>query len=102
MRKFVKGNLTTIVEDNDQRIEAYKAAGWNEVPFRSDRTPTETAILLKKTIKDVHESEPKQDGKKPKATAHGKKINDAVKANKNAAAQSEPVDDGLIVKGGKK
>ena len=105
MKKFIKGKLTTIVEDDDQRIPEYKAAGWKEVAYAgAEKEPTPATELLEKTLKDANASEPKTGGKSRKSRKAGvtdKKVNDAIKANILAAAQGEPIDDGLISKEGK-
>jgi len=102
MKKFIKGKLTTIVEDDDQRIPEYKAAGWKEVAYAgAEKEPTPATELLEKALEDATASEPKKGGKRRKAGATDKKVNDAIKANILAAAQGEPIDDGLISKEGK-
>ena len=102
MKKFFKGKLTTIVEDDDQRIPEYKAAGWKEVSYAgAEKEPTPATELLEKALEDANASEPKRGGKSRKAGATDKKVNDAIKANTLAAAQGEPIDDGLISKEGK-
>jgi hypothetical protein len=99
MRKFVKGNLHTVVDDNDRRVADYIASGWTEVALDEPKSTPATEVL-EKALKDANESEPAKIGKKRKAGATDKKVNAAIKANTRAAAQSEPIDDGLI-KGGK-
>ena len=97
MKKFVKGDLETIVEDNDRRIPAYIAHGWKETEL-PEKTLDECDKQLNKAIDDVVESEgtpSKKNRKKPT-----KKVNDAIKATTTAATESEAVDDGLLKKEG--
>lgn len=102
MKKFIKGKLTTVVEDDDQRIPEYKAAGWKEVAYTgAEKESTPATELLEKALEDANASEPKTGGKRRKAGATDKKVNDAIGANALAAAQGEPIDDGLISKEGK-
>ncbi len=85
MKTFTKGNLTTVVDDDDRRIPAYLASGWKE---------TETA---EKPKDDANASESKgKGGKKGKNAAPDKKVNDAIAAAKTAEAELDTVDDGLI------
>ncbi len=101
MKTFVKGKLKTVVEDNDRRIPQYLASGWKEegtTPKQQDDADKRTG----KAIDDVNASEDEKKGKgKGKAAAPDQKVNDAIKANANAASESEEVDDGLLKKGGK-
>jgi hypothetical protein len=99
MKKFTKGTLTTLVEDDDRRIAGYRANGWKEEAIKPT-VPTDAADkTLAKSIKDANASEPRKGGKKASAT--DKKVNAAIKANTAAAAESEAVDDGLTSKEGK-
>ncbi len=114
MKKFVKGKLETIVEDNDRRIPEYLANGWKEAPL--DKTPKGNGeqSATDKALDDVANSEgandtPKGNGKNNRGAKAGKsgkpnatdqKVNDAIAANSNAAAEGEAVDDGLEEKGG--
>lgn len=97
MKKFTKGALETIVDDDDRRIPEYLANGWKEAPL--PKKPQDAADeQLDKAMTDVENSEgggTKKGSKKP-----AKKVNDAIKANTAAAAESEAVDDGLIKKEG--
>ncbi len=107
MKTFTKGSLTTVVEDNDRRIPQYLESGWKETgthPKQED----EADKRIGKAIDDVNASEDEKKGKSGsktnskggKAAAPDKKVNDAIKANANAASESEEVDDGLLKKGG--
>lgn len=105
MRKFVKGKLETVVEDNDRRIPDYLANGWKET---TPKAPTDEGekSATDKALQDVVNSEggnepPKGKGKGGKAgkpdkpNENDQKVNDAINANSTAAAESEAVDDGL-------
>ena len=102
MKTFTKGSLTTVVEDNDRRIPQYIANGWKETgttPKQKDDADERTG----KAIDDVNASEGEDKGEKKgkgKAAATDKKVNDAIKANANAASEGEAVDDGLLKKEG--
>lgn len=105
MKKFTKGNIETVVEDDDRRIPEYKANGWKEVPLTG--APDTDEAALNKALGDVQESEKstadkgkgKSKGKNAKANTKSpeldKKVNEAVEANSAAAAESGEVDDGL-------
>lgn len=95
MKKFIKGTLSTIVEDDDRRIADYRASGWTEDEI-IPAVPTAADKKLAKAIKDANDSEP---GKKKKNAAPDKKVNDAIKANNAASAEIDAVDDGLITEG---
>lgn len=102
MRKFVKGKLETVVEDNDRRIPDYLAKGWEEV---TPKAPTTNGgqSATDKALEDVANSEngnatPKGKGGKGKTgkpSKTDKKVNDAIDANSNAAAEGDAIDDGL-------
>ena len=105
MRKFVKGKLETVVEDNDRRIPDYLANGWTETTPKAPKTDGEQSAT-EKALQDVANSEggndtPKGKGKSGKGGKTGKpnetdqKVNDAINANANAAGESEAVNDGL-------
>ncbi len=108
MRKFVKGKLETTVEDNDRRIPDYLANGWKEV-----KAPTGNGAqsATDKALDDVANSEggnktakskgngKNKGGKGGKPSKTDQKVNDAINANSNAAAESEAVDDGLETDG---
>lgn len=121
MRTFVKGDLKTVVEDNDRRIEAYLANGWKEeiaapseteTPANSgepNETPEENAA--NKGLNDAtangsapqgetaDNGKPKRNrGKRSGVNVDDKKVNDAIQANSNAATESNEVDDGLFNK----
>ncbi len=100
MKTFTKGSLTTVVEDNDRRIPQYIANGWKETgttPKQKDEADERTG----KAIDDVNASAGGKKGKgKGKAAAPDKQVNDAIKANANAASEGEEVDDGLLNKEG--
>ena len=101
MKKFTKGALVSIVEDDDSRIPGYKAEGWKEEKYEGKaKKPNEQEKLLEGALSDANDSEPAKGGKKQKAGATDKKVNAAIKAKATAAAESEAVDDGLT-KGGK-
>lgn len=94
MRKFTKGGIESIVDDNDSRIPAYLANGWKEEAVKAK--PTDVAdAQTDKALADVAKSEGKTNGK-GKGKTTGKKVNDAIKANSTASAEAEPVDDGLL------
>ena len=108
MRKFVKGKLETVVEDNDRRIPDYLANGWTETTPKAPKSEGEQSAT-DKALQDVANSENggneppkgKGKGKGGKAGKPGtpnetdQKVNDAINANSNAAAESGAVDDGL-------
>lgn len=98
MKRFIKGTLETVVEDDDRRIPAYLANGWTEAEL-TKKPQDEADQQLDKAMTDVEESEGAADNgsgsKKPT-----KKVNDAIEANAAAAAESEAVDDGLLKKKG--
>lgn len=98
MKTFTKGNLTTVVDDDDFRIAEYKANGWKESET-VDKPKDEADTRIANAIDAANASETpdkKGKGKKGKAAAPDKKVNDAVAATATAAAESEAVDDGLI------
>lgn len=98
MKTFTKGTLTTTVDDDDRRIPEYLANGWKEVPT-GEKPKDDADKRIDKAISEANESESKPKGKgggKGKNSATDKKVNDAVVATKNAEAEKEAVDDGLI------
>lgn len=108
MKKFVKGNLETIVEDNDRRIPEYLANGWKAAPHAEKASDGESAT--DKALNDVAASEEASKGadktsksktkRGGKAGTTDKKVNDAIDANSTAATESVEVDDGLEKKEG--
>ena len=104
MKTFTKGSLTTVVEDNDRRIPQYIANGWKETGTTA-KQKDDADERTGKAIDDVNASEVEDKGEKKgkgkgKAAATDKKVNDAIKANANAASEGEEVDDGLLNKEG--
>lgn len=101
MKEFTKGALVTVVEDNDRRIADYKANGWRERPL-TPKPQDDADKRIDAAMQEASDSESKSDAKgkgkkdKSKKTAPDKKVNDAVEATKNAAEESEAVDDGLL------
>lgn len=99
MKTFTKGNLTTVVDDDDFRIAEYEANGWKETET-ADKPKDEADTRIANAIDAANASEANnkkgKSGKKGKAAAPDKKVNDAVAATATAAAESEAVDDGLI------
>ena len=101
MKEFTKGALVTVVEDNDRRIADYKANGWKERPL-TPKPQDDADKRIDAAMQEASDSESKSDAKgkgkkdKSKKTAPYKKVNDAVEATKNAAEESEAVDDGLL------
>ena len=99
MKEFTKGALVTVVEDN--RIADYKANGWRERPL-TPKPQDDADKRIDAAMQEASDSESKSDAKgkgkkdKSKKTAPDKKVNDAVEATKNAAEESEAVDDGLL------
>lgn len=91
MKKFVKGNLVTIVEDDDRRIADYTKNGWKETEYAS-KPQTEAEKRMDKAMNEALE----RRGKKSKRPVEDKKVNDAIAATEAAHAESGPVDDGLI------
>lgn len=91
MKKFVKGNLVTIVEDDDRRIPAYVKNGWKETEY-APKPQTEAEKRMDKAVEEVLE----RRGKKPKRPIEDKKVNEAINATETAHKESEPVDDGLL------
>lgn len=103
MRKFVKGDLETIVEEGDRRIPEYLANGWKEAALIVNANGEASATDKAKA--DVAASEkmdkPKGKGGRSKNTSKtAQKLNEAISANSNAAVESEVVDDGLEKKEG--
>ena len=90
MKEFTKGALVTVVEDNDRRIADYKANGWRERPL-TPKPQDDADKRIDAAMQEASDSESKS-----KKTAPDKKVNDAVEATKNAAEESEAVDDGLL------
>ncbi len=90
MKEFTKGALVTVVEDNDRRIADYKANGWKERPL-TPKPQDDADKRIDAAMQEASDSE-RQEQK----TAPDKKVNDAVEATKNAAEESEAVDDGLL------
>jgi hypothetical protein len=99
MKKFTKGTLLSIVDDNDRRIPGYLANGWKEEKNES-KVPTKRAEMLEQALTDANESEIQKGGKKGKAVATDKKVNAAIKSKATAAAEGEEIDDGLTKKRG--
>lgn len=101
MKEFTKGALVTVVEDNDRRIADYKANGWKERPL-TPKPQDDADKRIDAAMQEASDSESKSDAKgkgekdESKKTAPDKKVNDAVEATKNAAEESEAVDDGLL------
>lgn len=97
MKTFTKGNLTTVVDDDDFRIASYKANGWKEVATK-DKPKDDADKRIEDAIDaaNASENDGKKGKKKGKAAATDKKVNDAVAAAATAAADSDVVDDGLI------
>lgn len=91
MKEFIKGNLTTVVEDNDRRIPEYLANGWKEKEL-TQKQKDASDKRKEEAIADADASE--DNGKKNSAT--DQKVNDAMSAKENAATESQAVDDGLI------
>ena len=90
MKTFTKGNLTTVVDDDDRRISAYLANGWKETDT-AEKPKDDADKRAEKAIDDANAS-----GKKGKTAAPDKKVNDAIAAAKTAEAELDTVDDGLI------
>ena len=93
MKTFTKGSLTTVVDDDDFRIDEYKANGWKETKT-ADKPKDEADTRIADAIDAANASEADKkgkNGKKGKAAAPDKKVNDAVAATATAAAESEPV-----------
>ena len=97
MRRFTNGAVVSFVEDDDLRIPAYLANGWKEEIAEASK-PIELHNIMRQAVKDANESEPQIIGKKTKATDN--KVNAAIKSKIVAAAESEEIDDGLIIKKG--
>lgn len=95
MKKFVKGNLSTLVEDDDRRIPMYLANGWKGEKL-SEKPATEADKRMKKAIEDVANT---KKGKK-KNPHDDKQTNEAIVSSETAAAEGTPVDDGLFKKEG--
>jgi len=101
MKTFTKGNLTTVVDDDDRRISAYLANGWEETAT-AEKPKDDADKRTAKAIDDANASESKskdkggKKGKKGKNAAPDKKVNDAIAAAKTAEIESDTVDDGLI------
>ena len=93
MKTFIKGNLTTVVDDDDRRIPAYLANGWKETDT-AEKPKDDADKRTEKAIDDANASESK--GKGGKNAAPDKKVNDAIAAAKTAEAELDTVDDGLI------
>lgn len=98
MKKFIKGNLETYVEDDDRRTTAYLENGWVEVEYLK-KQQDEADKQLDKAMTEVEESEGRRT-RKGGSRKPTKKVNDAIKATTAAAAESEAVDDGLLKKEG--
>lgn len=99
MRTFTKGNLTTVVDDDDFRIPSYVASGWKETKTAAkpqDEADKRIADAIDAVDASEAEGKKGKNGKKNKAAAPDKKVNDAVAATATAAAESEAVDDGLM------
>lgn len=94
MKRFVKGALETVVEDDDRRIKDYIAGGWKAAEL-TIKPQDDKSKQMNKAIFDANDSEVASAGKN---NASDKKVNDAIKANAVAIAESEEVDDGLIKK----
>ena len=95
MKKFVKGNISTLVEDDDRRIPMYLKTGWKEAKL-PDKPATEAEERMKKAIEDVANT---KKGKK-KNPRDDKQTNEAIASSETAAAEGTPVDDGLFKKEG--
>lgn len=96
MKRFVKGELETVVDDSDRRIPEYIAGGWKATElWEKPRNGSDGEVG--RAIADVN-TFGRDDGK---CVAADRKVNEAVKANGFAARESEAIDDGLIQSGGK-
>lgn len=95
MRKFTKGSLETVVEDDDRRIVQYLANGWKEEAYEP-KPQTEEDKRKQEAIAEVGESE----GGGEQNPLDDKKTNDAISATEAAHAEGAPVDDGLFNEGG--
>lgn len=94
MKTFIKGTLTTTVDDDDRRIPEYMANGWKEAKT-PDKPKDDTDTRIDNAMQAANASESK--GKKGKGkTAPDKKVNDAVAAAQTVEAESQAVDDGLL------
>lgn len=91
MKEFIKGNLITVVDDDDRRISEYRANGWKERPL-SKKSKDKADERMESAIAEANASE--DNGKKNHAT--DKKVNDAINACETATEESEVIDDGLI------
>lgn len=96
MKKFIKGTLETIVEDNDRRIPEYIANGWKEKKVE----PKPQSESEKRAAEAISEASKPSKGNKKSGKHNDKKINEAIAATETAHTESEPVDDGLFAKGG--
>lgn len=97
MKKFVKGNISTIVEDDDRRIPMYLAGGWKEEKLTA-RPESEAESRMKKAIEDVVGTKRGTNRSKKKSVHEDKQVNEAIVSTETAAAESVPVDDGLFKK----
>lgn len=94
MKMFTKGNLETVVEDDDRRIKDYLKSGWKEESF----VPKEKTDADKRKQRAIDEAIASEDGSEEKSTQGDVKTNDAIAAAETAHAEGEPVDDGLFKK----
>lgn len=95
MKTFTKGNLTTVVDDDDRRIPAYLASGWKETET-AEKPKDDADKRTEKAIDDANASESVNGDDTSKNAAPDKKVNDAIAAAKTAEAELDTVDDGLI------
>ena len=91
MKEFIKGNLTTVVDDDDRRISEYLANGWKEKEL-TKKSKDASDKRKEDEVADANASE--CNGKKNRASV--KKVNDAIRAKENVAYESEAIDDGLM------
>ena len=95
MKKFVKGNISTFVEDDDRRIEQYLKNGWKE-----EKLPEKPATAADKRMKQAIEDVAGSKKGKRKIPHDDKQTNEAIASSETAAAEGAPVDDGLFKKEG--
>lgn len=95
MRKFIKGGVETVVEDDDRRISQYLASGWKEEAYEP-KPKSEADKRKQEALDEVGASE----GGGNRNPLDDKKTNDALSAKETAHTEVAPVDDGLFKVGG--
>ena len=72
MKTFTKGELITVVDDDDYRIDVYLASGWKETATVK-KLKADIDARIAKALSDANKNNT-SSGKKGKNTAHDKRL----------------------------